>query len=106
MSEESKDRYKRKWWGSSESALSNCSGLFALLGVVGVLVMLVGIGNFDAGGYQGGGLIMLPVGLAILLPGYVLSSFFTGMADMVKLLKALNGMPYKGKISGVKERRD
>jgi len=76
-----------------EAGLGVLSRLCLVIGIVGVLgCILAGIAT--------GRLILLAVGMGILIAGLILFVIFGALSEIIRLLKAVAGLPYTGTISG------
>ena len=76
-----------------EAGLGVLSRLCLVLGIVGVLGCILA-------GVVTGRLVLLAAGLAVLAAGLVLFVIFGALSEIIRLLKAANGLPYTGTISG------
>jgi hypothetical protein len=76
-----------------EAGLSVLSRLCLVAGIVGVLACIIA-------GLAMGMLSLLAVGIAILVAGLILFVIFGALSEIIRLLKAANGLPYTGTISG------
>jgi DNA-directed RNA polymerase subunit RPC12/RpoP len=76
-----------------EAGLSVLSRLCLVAGIVGVLACVIA-------GLAIGKLILLAVGMALLIAGLILFVIFGALSEIIRLVKAANGLPYTGTISG------
>jgi hypothetical protein len=76
-----------------EAGLSVLSRLCLVAGIVGVMGCIVV-------GLAIGRLSLLAVGIALLIAGLILFVIFGALSEIIRLLKAANGLPYTGTISG------
>jgi len=76
-----------------EAGLSVLSRLCLVAGIVGVLGCIIA-------GLAIGRLSLLAVGIVILVTGLILFVIFGALSEIIRLLKAANGLPYTGTISG------
>ena len=76
-----------------EAGLSVLSRLCLVAGIVGVLSCIIA-------GLAMGKLSLLAVGIALLVAGLILFVIFGALSEIIRLLKAANGLPYTGTISG------
>jgi hypothetical protein len=76
-----------------EAGLSVLSRLCLVAGIVGVLFCIIS-------GLAIGKLSLLAVGIALLIAGLILFVIFGALSEIIRLLKAANGLPYTGTISG------
>jgi len=76
-----------------EAGLGVLSRLCLVLGIVGVLgCILAAVAT--------GRLNLIAVGLGILIAGLILYVILGALSEIIRLLKAANGLPYTGTISG------
>jgi len=76
-----------------EAGLGILSRFCLVFGIVGVIGCIVA-------GSIAGQLILIPVGLVILVTGLILYVVFGALSEIIRLLKAVAGIPYTGTISG------
>jgi DNA-directed RNA polymerase subunit RPC12/RpoP len=76
-----------------EAGLSVLSRLCLVAGIVGVLACIIA-------GLAIGRLSLLAAGIALLMAGLILFVIFGALSEIIRLLKAVNGLPYTGTISG------
>ena len=76
-----------------EAGLSVLSRLCLVTGIVGVLACIIA-------GLAIGRLSLLSFGIALLIAGLILFVIFGALSEIIRLLKAANGLPYTGAISG------
>jgi hypothetical protein len=76
-----------------EAGLSVLSRLCLVTGIVGVLLCIIA-------GLAIGRLSLLAAGIALLIAGLILFVIFGALSEIIRLLKAANGLPYTGTISG------
>ena len=76
-----------------EASLSVLSRLCLVVGIVGVLLCIIA-------GLAIGRLSLLSFGIALLIAGLILFVIFGALSEIIRLLKAANGLPYTGTISG------
>jgi len=76
-----------------EAGLGVLSRLCLVLGIVGILGCIFS-------GVATGRLILLAVGMGILIAGLILFVIFGALSEIIRLLKAVAGLPYTGTISG------
>jgi hypothetical protein len=76
-----------------EAGLSVLSRLSLVAGIVGIMGCIIA-------GLAIGRLSLLAVGIAILITGLILFVIFGALSEIIRLLKAANGLPYTGTISG------
>lgn len=89
-----KEYFAQRISGGVENKLSGWGVFFMVVGVFGLL-----IGIFMLLSEQPMGLI---IGFGLFLQGMLIKALFDGGAEVIKLLKSSNGLPYTGNISGVK----
>ena len=76
-----------------EASLSVLSRLCLVAGIVGVLACIIA-------GLAIGRLSLLAFGIALLIACLILFVIFGALSEIIRLLKAVNGLPYTGTISG------
>jgi hypothetical protein len=76
-----------------EAGLSVLSRLSLVTGIVGILACIIT-------GLAVGRLSLLAVGIGILIAGLIFFVIFGALSEIIRLLKAANGLPYTGTISG------
>jgi len=76
-----------------EAGLSVLSRLCLVAGIVGVLLCIIA-------GLAIGRLSLLSFGIALLIACLILFVIFGALSEIIRLLKAVNGLPYTGTISG------
>jgi hypothetical protein len=76
-----------------EAGLGVLSRLCLVAGIVGVLGCVIT-------GLAVGRLSMLAIGITLLMTGLILFIIFGALSEIIRLLKAANGLPYSGTISG------
>jgi DNA-directed RNA polymerase subunit RPC12/RpoP len=76
-----------------EAGLSVLSRLCLVVGIVGVLLCIIA-------GLAIGRLSLLAFGIALLIACLILFVIFGALSEIIRLLKAVNGLPYTGTISG------
>lgn len=76
-----------------EAALGILSRLCLVIGIVGVLGSILA-------GIIAGKLILLAIGIFILIASLILFVVFGALSEIIRLLKAVAGIPYTGTISG------
>ena len=79
--------------GGVENKLAGWGVFFMVIGVIGLLV-----GIFMLLSEQPIGLV---IGFGLFLQGMLIRVLFDGGAEVIRLLKSSNGLPYNGSISGV-----
>lgn len=76
-----------------EAGLGVLSRFCLVFGIVGVLSCII-VGSIL------GELLLLAAGVLILIAGLILFVIFGALSEIIRLLKAVAGMPYTGTISG------
>lgn len=76
-----------------EAGLGVLSRFCLVFGIVGVLLCII-MGSIL------GELLLLVVGVLILITGLILFVIFGALSEIIRLLKAVAGIPYTGTISG------
>jgi hypothetical protein len=92
---------KEKFTGGLEGQM-DAVGAFLLIVSIVALIASISIANSDL--YRGTGLssIWIALGVVALVQGIVMLIVFRAGADVIRLLKKLNGMPYGGEIAEAK----
>ena len=70
--------------------LSRICLVFSVVGILGSILAAIATGRLN----------LIVIGLGILITGLILYVIFGALSEIIRLLKAANGLPYTGTISG------
>ena len=90
---------RRNRVGGLESRLAGLGQFFLVLGVAGGLAGFLGSGDAANGRSAG----WIAISIAAPVQGLAAFYFFRGVAEMIRLLKKMAGLPYGGEISEAHE---
>lgn len=94
--------------GGRESALSDLGAFFLWVGIIGFIAAVISAGfatreelheSWAENGFSG---LWITVGIVSLVQGIAANVFCKAFADILRLLKKQNGVPYGGEISTAK----
>ena len=92
--------------GGREEKITNFGILLIFLAGIGLIVCIVMAGNatkllsFDEWGKNGIDPYWIALGIAVFLESLIVLFIFTAYAEIIRLLKKLNGLGYGGNIAG------
>jgi len=93
------------YYGGIENKLTGLAKLILMFAIIGLIVSFVIAGNatrpsrFDGWGERGISYFWMLAGIVGLLYGILIYFVLSAGADIIRLLKKLNGIPYGGDIS-------
>ena len=101
-----KELPEKVYRGGKEGQLAKLGVFWLILSLVGAMVCLIWSGHpsvdrgyADDWGENGVDWMLIGIGFAAIFQGIISFFVFTAAAEIIRLLKRLNGLPYGGKIS-------